>query len=149
MKAPKTRNLEPARRLRVVPEADRPTREELVDSIQPPALTLDDIVITTKHTPVGREKLVLSGAELARVLSLREGYNSIFHMTGDAGETAILLRGMAELLHGRDESIGADGAFFLGHVLDDFAARLEASDRVDHWCVFRRRKGAPGKAVTS
>jgi hypothetical protein len=54
-------------------------RAKLIDSIEPLALTLDDIVISAKSTPVGKEKLLLTGAEMAHVLSLREQYNNIRH----------------------------------------------------------------------
>ncbi|MGH7342612.1 MAG: hypothetical protein ACREKH_19170 [Candidatus Rokuibacteriota bacterium] len=111
-------------------------------------LTVDDIVIVGTYGKE-HEKLVLTGEELTRVLSLRDAYNNTRQMcSGD--HVNLMLRGLSELLMGTEGDgngcIEGDGAFFLSHVLDDLAARLEASDRAEQFSVYLKPRAGAGKA---
>src|ERR1043165_1285411 len=103
-----------------------PTRDELMQSIEPPAMTLDDIVIHQRHAELGKETLVLTGRELAHVLSLRTRYNNLPHMV-ENGDVNIRLRGVADLLR-TAEDLSREGLYFVACALEDLAARLEADD---------------------
>ena len=125
---------------------DSLTPEQLKALTGSKPLTLDGVVIVATHgkTP-GAEPLVLTGAELARVLSLRERYNNIYHMADD-GDVNLRLRGLAELLTGHVGEgvcqLGDDAAYFLSLTLEDLAARLEADSGVDQFNVFLREKAS-------
>ena len=152
MSAPKFRKaqkVEAPKRPFVVPlaAAKRPTREELMASVEPPLLTLDEILIVSR-TGKDSERLVLTGEELAHVLSLREQYTNTYAMC-DSDDTPLMLRGLAELVRGHEDEnmLGADGAYFLAHSLEALAIRLEADSRVDQFSVFLRKKDTATKAV--
>jgi hypothetical protein len=149
--ARKSPKVEAPKRPSVVPLATtkRPTRDELLQSIEPPLLSLDDILIVGKHGKES-ERLVLTGEDLAHILSIRDQHTNTYAMC-DAGDVHLMLRGLAELIQGHEDEnlIEGDGAYFLARSLEALAIRLEASSRTDQFSVFLRKKSASAKAVAS
>jgi hypothetical protein len=145
--ARKPKTIEPPRPI-AVPDP-KPSRAKLLEESRPPLLTLDEIVVMGKHGEKS-ERLVITGEELAHVLSLREQHTNTYAMC-DAGDTHLMLRGLSELLQGHEDTneLGGDGAYFLSRTLEGLAIRLEADSRVDQFNVFLRKKGADAKAVAS
>lgn len=106
---------------------------------QPPAasLPLDQVVVTATRTRPYSAPFTIAGKDLARLVGYAEQRGSIGAVV-DNGHVNLMLRGLAELLHGHDENdcrLGTAAAFFVAQALEDLAARLEVGDEADGYVL--------------
>jgi hypothetical protein len=118
-------------------------------------LTLDQVAITTTWPGGNHEigaRLVLTGEDLARLVSIAEAYPGGAYGLTESGDVNLRLKGLAELISGHYGTDGTrldkDAAYFLSVTLEDLAARLEAGPASNHYRAALVRTPAAPKVAS-